>query len=176
MENILVVYENDWILERVYTVSDRIRGRITDQTLFEERCIKRVADYIAVKEENIRNRRYIEKLINEVASAVIGRNKNEHATIFSELSTEDDEEDEIEFEVEDVLADVESEVMVKEMTALLAQDDHSKKLILGYWTMGNTNNAYISRSLARTKGGNEESHRKAIQRFRKSCRELLTAI
>jgi|SRR5699024_2369340 len=173
MENKTIVYEIGWILERIYTVSDRVRNKLTDQSLFEERCIERVANYLNVCESHRRNKRYIERLINEVASAVLTRNRNEHAEIFSELSKKDEDGEELEFEPEDVLADVEKEVMAKEMTALLAQDDHRKKEILGYWAIGNTNNAYISRSLARTFGGNAESHRKAINRFRKECHEYL---
>lgn len=178
MKNNLIVYENDWILERIYEVSDRIRDKLVDQTLFEERCIKRVSGYLSICETNKRNRRYIERLINEVASAVIERNRNEHTSLFSALIiTEGDEGEEVEFEPQDVLANVEEEVLAKETATLLAQDDCRDKMILRYWLIGNTNSAYISRSLARTFGGNDKSHRVYVHRFRESCRKHLeTAI
>lgn len=173
----LIVYENEWIVERVHQVSDRIRDKLVDQTLFEDRCIKRIAEYLVISETHIRNRRYIDRLINEVATdAVNVRYRKEYGTTFSDMITTGEDGEDIEYEPIDVLANVESEIMAKEMIALLAKDDHRKKEILGYWAIGNTNNAYISRSLARTFGGNMESHRKAINRFRKECHDLITAI
>lgn len=175
VENNLIVYQTEWIITRIYEVSERIRHKVTDQTLYEERCIKRVADYLAQDKTNKRNKRYIERLINEVAAAVVTRNKNEHADIFTSLAIEDDDGEEVEFEPQDVLTDVESEVIQKETAAKLTQGDCRKELILGYWTIGNTNDKQISRSLTRSMGGNAESHRKYIQRFRKSCATELTA-
>lgn len=169
----LIVYKNKWIIERIYAVSERIRNKVTDQTLFEERCIKRVAEYLALDESNSKNKRYIDRLINEVASAVVERNRNEYAELFTELNRTDDEGDEIEFEPQDVSANVEEDVIQRETAALLAQGDCKKEKILGFWVIGNTNSTHISRSLARTYGGNIESHRKYIQRFRKSCAEQL---
>src|SRR5690606_30666633 len=99
----------------------------------------------------------------------------EESELFTELSSYNKEEDEMEFEPEDVLVDGESEVIAKEMTALLAQGDHLLEEIVGYWAIGNTNNASISRSLARTFGGNAESHRRRINRFRHDCRKHLSA-
>src|SRR5690625_7828477 len=94
----LIVYKNEWILEEIYKVSDRIHNQVTDSTLFEERSIRRVAEYLHREIDNIKNRRYIIRIINEVASSVIERNKNEHAQLFSELTSEDEDGSEIEFE------------------------------------------------------------------------------
>lgn len=175
-ERTLVVYENRWIIEMIYRTSDNVRDKLTDQTLFEERCIKRISKYLNLSKGNVNNKRYINRLIHEVASAVIKRNKNEHARIFTEMSTEDGDGSEIAFEPEDVLTDVESEVITKETIALLTQDDRSKK-VLEAWSIGNTNNTEISRMLTHTLGGKTESHRKFIQRFERDCREkLATAI
>ena len=175
MKNNLIVYENGWIIQRIYEVSDRIRDKLTDQTLFEERCIKRITDYLLICETNKRNKRYIERLINEVASAVIERNRNEYAELFSELSTESEEDKEMEYEPIDVLADVESEVIKRETVTLLAENDCRRLTVLEGWAIGNTNDNQISRALARTYGGNPESHRKFIQRFRLRCREQMSA-
>ena len=175
LKDSLIVYENEWLLERVYQVSDSIRNVLTDQTLFESRCIKRLGEYLNKDKRNIKNRMYLERIINEVAKTSIKRNKNENYQTFSELLAEDSEGKTVEFDPIDVLADVESEVIKKETATMLAQGDCRKKKIVELWIIGNTNNAYISRTLARSFGGNEESHRKYIQRFQQSGREFLEA-
>lgn len=170
----LIVYKNKWIIERIYEVSDELRSRVTDQTLFEERCINRVGGYLDINSSNVRNRRYIERMIREVASSILGRNKNEAAELFTDLGTKDEESDEeIEYEPIDVLANVESEVIKKETITLLAQDDRRRTSVLEAWALGNTNDSQISRTLARTFGGNFDSQRKFVQRFQKECREQL---
>ncbi len=177
IKNSLIVYEIAWVIRRIYEVSDRLRTSLVDQTLFEERCIDRVGEYLNKDKDNKHHRRYIERMIKEVASSVSTRNRNEYAELFISLSIGNEEEDEeIEFEPEDVLTDVESEIMKQETIALLTQDDRSKK-VLEAWSIGNTNNTEISRMLTHTLGGKTESHRKFIQRFEKDCREkLATAI
>src|SRR5690554_266790 len=177
MKNILIVYKNEWILNAVYETSDRIRGKVTDQTLFEERAIKRVGEYLLQNKENRRNKRYIIRIINEVAKSVVERNKNEQYTLLTELIYTNEDGEEVEFEPVDVLADVESEVLKKETIDLLAKGDRRKLKVLESWAVGNKNDKQISRTLASTFGGNPESHRKYIQRFRKDCHNILaTAI
>lgn len=176
-EDTLLVYEIPWVIDYIYEVSDGIRNEVVDQTLFEERCIKRISEYLGLDEGNKKNKRYITRMIREVASAVKKRNRKEFAEVFTGMTMRDDGEDEIEFEPEDPLAGVEDEVIANETIALLAQDDQVNQMILDYWTIGNTDNTHISRSLARTFGGNEKSLRVGIYRFRESCREkLATAI
>lgn len=178
-DNNLIIYETSWIINRIYSVSDSIRGLVTDQTLFEERCITRIGEYLSKDFTRTRHRRYIERMIGEVATSVIERNKNEYAELFSTLSAEqeDGEGQEIEFEPVDVLANVESEVIRNETIALLAEGDCKKSMVLQSWADGNGNVMEISRSLARSFGGNIESHRKSVSRFRTECRNrLATAI
>ena len=173
----LIVYENDWIIRRIYEVADGLRTVIVDQTKFEERCINRVARYLNGDESRTSHRNYIERLIQQEATDYRRRGKKEDAELFTTLATSGDDGELIEYEPEDVLADVEGEVISKEMAALLAQGDRRKELIVGSWTIGNDNNSEISRLLAQSIGGNPESHRKFIQRFRADCREMLaTAI
>lgn len=169
-----IVYQNKWLIDRIYQVSDKIRSKVTYQIDFESRCIKRVAEYLALSDSNIKNRQYIEKMINEVASSVIKRNKNEHYSCFNELSYQDEDNSEIEFDPEDVLADVEAELINKETINLLAEGDRQKKVILEAWSLGNTNNSLISRTLADVLGGKPESYRKSINRFKKSCADRIT--
>ena len=177
LKNLKDVYENDWIIRKVYEVSDGLRSLVADQTKFEERCINKVAEYLSGDKERINHRRYIERLIYREASSYKDRGKKEDAELFTTLATFGDDGELIEFDPEDVLADVEGEVLTKETVALLAQDDRRKELIVGSWKLGIDNNSEISRLLAQSIGGNPESHRKFIQRFRADCREMLaTAI
>src|SRR5699024_12243784 len=83
------------------------------------------------------------------------------------------EGEDIEYEPEDVLANVEKEVLMKEMTDLLAQGDHRKKVIFGQWLNGASNYAEIARLLVQTLGGKEETHRKAIKQFRTEGWEII---
>jgi len=177
MEKQKLVYEVDWLIKRIYEESDKLLNKVTDTTRFEDRCIKDVGHYLSLDKDNTKNKNHLIWLINRKVKEALDNYKKEDREYISDVVSTEGFEEEIEFEPEDVLANVEDEVITKEMTALLAQDDHHKKLILGNWLIGNTNNADISRSLARTFGGNEKSHRVSIYRFRESCREqLATAI
>lgn len=175
MEDIKVVFENRWIIEKIYEESERLSYYITDTSRFEERCIEYVARYLNKYQGARNSRRYIQRLImckSQEAKEVF---KKEHYTTFGGLAALNEDGDELEYEPEDVLANVESEVITKETIDLLAQDDRRKRLILGSWLMGNDNVSDISRLLAQTIGGNAETHRKFIQRFRSDCRIALTA-
>lgn len=182
MDTLIAVYSHKDIVSEIFKASELIRYRIPDQTNFEERVMDKVGKYLLLDEKNSRNMRYIKRLIYREYHYYIsdGNRKLEESVFYSEVNTGDGHESpgehkEIEFEPADVLANVESEVIAKEMTALLAKGDQRKKEILGFWAIGNNNNAYISRSLARSFGGNKESHRKAINRFREECRDFITA-
>src|SRR5699024_10116344 len=135
MENMKTVYENDWIIERVYKEYDKLIGKIADTSKFEERCIKDLSQYLGRAEDNKYHRRHLIRMINRHVGQAIEIYKTNNSVPFSVLSKKEaeDEEKEIEFEPIDVLAKVESETIAKEMTALLAQDDHRKKIILGNW-------------------------------------------
>lgn len=66
--------------------------------------------------------------------------------------------------------DVESEVLLKEKVALLAQGDSRKKVILTEWSKG-ANDKAISELLAQLYGGTAESNRVYISRFKtRECR------
>lgn len=174
-EQIKIVYENERIINKIYEVSDRIRGRVVDQTKFESRCINAVGKYLMGGNDRAKNFRYIKDMIIKEATAALERNKKEMAEVFSTLSTEGEDGEEIDFEPVDVLADVESEVMAKETATLLAEDDCKRKMVLQSWADGNDNTTLVSRMLAHTYGGNASAHRKFIQRFRTGCREKLQA-
>ena len=177
MERIKVVYEISWLINRVYRESDKLTGRITDTSRFEARCINDLARYLNIDKEHRNHKRHLIRIINRNVGEFLSTYRTEQSIPFSVIAScdEEDEDKQLGFDEVDVLANVESDVIAKEMTALLAQDDHRKKVILGNWILGNDSSSDISRLLAQTFGGNVESHRKFIQRFRKDCRESLTA-
>src|SRR5690625_3213559 len=137
INNSLIVYENDWIIQRSYEVADGLTTVIVDPTKSEERCINRIARYLNGAKNRTNHRNYIERIIKQAASDYRRRGKKEDAELFTTLATLGDDGEDMEFEPEDVLADVEGEVISKETAALLAQDDRRKELIAGSWTRGN---------------------------------------
>src|SRR5699024_5810501 len=177
MENMKAVYEIDWLIERVYKEYVKLIGKIADTSRFEERCIKDLAQYLGSGEENKKHRRHLIRMINRHVGQAREIYKTNERVQYSVLGRKEAEKEYIamEFEPIDVLANVESELIAKEMTALLAQDDHRKKIILGNWITGNDNVSDIARLLAQTIGGSVETHRKYIHRFQKECRKIIAA-
>lgn len=177
MEKIKIVYEIDWLLEMVYRESDKLLHVVSNTERFEHRCIKDLGAYLLLNKENKNNKKQLIRIINRHVKEAKEVYNKEEATKFSELQATDEEGEVLEFEPVDVLADVESEVIKKETIDLLAKGDRRKLKVLESWVDGNKNDKQISRTLASTFGGNPESHRKYIQRFRKDCRNILaTAI
>ena len=174
MRDIELVYESNWILEMIYKESDRLRNKITDTTIFEDRVVKDVGQYLLKDKEHIKNKRHIVHLIKRKVWEAENKFKKEHYTVFTSLENEHDEDGMIEYDPEDVLADIESTVIKKETIELLAENDRRKKKVLESWSLGNTNVSQISRSLARSLGGNEAAHYKFIQRFQSTCRDQLS--
>lgn len=174
MKDIELVYKIGWIIEMVYRESDRLIDKIADTTIFEDRAIKDVGQYLGQAEDNQKNKRHIAYLIKRKVWEAENTYRKEEYTNFSNLAYTDSDGEEVEYEPQDVLANVESEVIKKETIVLLAEDDRRKKEVLESWSLGNTNTAQISRSLARSLGGNEAAHRKFVQRFQNACQEQLS--
>lgn len=177
-ENLIFIEEamrHTEVIEVVERAASQIWHKVPDVTSFEHTC------YVEIGKGILRNEvKSIEGLANYItnrsAARHVNKTKYEPPITFSEMESEDREDvEEIEFEPEDVLANVEGEVIKRETADLLAQGDCRKEKIIEFWAIGNTNSAHISRTLARSFGGNEETHRKYIQRFRRSCREQLSA-
>lgn len=96
------------------------------------------------------------------------------------LANEDDEGNVTPYETNDVLANVvENEVVegvsLNEKITLLAQGDPVKLAILNAWKDGIYNDLELSRMLAHSFNGNQESYRKKIQRFRNTCKKYFLA-
>ena len=76
-------------------------------------------------------------------------------------------------EVIDELALVDDRLLANEKIAFLAEGDSGKLAILNNWKHGYYNDSNTSAFLAKRFGGNSESHRKFINRFRTTCQKAL---
>ncbi|MED1527863.1 hypothetical protein [Bacillus pumilus] len=150
--------------------SQRIAHLVPDQTSFEQRCLNSIGYWLERYEGNGRDKKaLIQRIIVRERNKYLKASRKEAA-----LSIEGMRDDgNVSWEPEDVLADVEGEVVLKEKTALLAQGDLRKEMILTNWSRGCTNNTEIAMLLAQHFGGNIEGYRKYIQRFRLKCQREL---
>lgn len=170
------------VRSRVAKKSDELFLDLYDVTTFEYECYADIG-------KNIKSRRNHDSIANlanyhvrRKAAKYLRKRRKEKEDHYIEtveslekLSADDGEGNTIEFQIKDVLANVESEILAKEIVALLAQDDRRKQ-ILEAWKIGNEEPTSISRMLAHTIDGKEETHRKFISRFKKECREHLSAV
>lgn len=166
------VYDFPWLADYIFRECEKTN--VVRLEKLEARVIREVSDYITKFPERIANRTLMRSRVRRHVAGYRADYSQSSETLFSAMSTaKDDEGKEAEYEPVDVLANVESEVVAKRTIDLLAQADRRKLVILNEWANGNTIDSDISLALAREIGGNPESHRKAIQRFRIECRNAL---
>lgn len=156
----------------IHHESERIAGSVPDQTSFEQRTLLSVGYWLDRYMENGRDKRaLIQRIIKRESITYLKQTKRAAA-----LSIEGMRDDgNVSWEPKDILADVEGAILLKEKTALLAQGDLRKEMILKNWSRGCTNNTEIAMLLAQHFGGNIEGNRKYIQRFRLKCQRELAS-
>lgn len=164
-------------------VSEKIWYKLKNNTNFECRCLIKLRralmnfDAAKGKAESL-----ILNVITKERSDFINGKRGRFREVISieSLSQDDEKGNIIPYEVEDESFSIEDDIVekisIQEKITLLAQGDIRKKLILDAWTNGVTNDLELSRMLAHSTGGNVESHRKYIQRFRKTCQMNLAGI
>ncbi|WP_213528742.1 hypothetical protein [Paenibacillus cisolokensis] len=86
---------------------------------------------------------------------------------------EDEVDEAEEIEIIDDLAVVDDEMITKERITALAGGDPRRLAILNAWTYDGFNDSQTASLLAQRYGGNTESHRKYVARFRTACRAAL---
>ncbi|MCY7572461.1 MULTISPECIES: hypothetical protein [Bacillus] len=145
--------------------SDRIAGIVPDQTSFEQRTLLSIGYWLDRYRENGRDKRALIQRIIKRESIKYMKETRKRVVIAIDDS----------WEPQDVLADVEGAILLKEKTALLAQGDLRKEMILKNWSRGCTNITEIAMLLAQQLGGNIEAHRKFIRRFRLYCQRVLAS-
>ncbi|MED4579085.1 hypothetical protein P9480_10015 [Bacillus atrophaeus] len=151
--------------------SERITHLIPDQTSFEQECYQAIGYALERYLDNSREKKaLIQRTIKQVKARVL---KNRCSR--DEVAIEAINEEGTVWEPVDTLASVEDAVLLKEKIALLAQNDPRKQTVLSIWNRGCTNDLEISSLLAKRFGGNPETHRKFIRRFKERCQSQLTA-
>lgn len=153
--------------------SKEIEGKVADVTKFDCRLI--------IKAKKIVEETFDEKKGDfiSVFKTAVSREKedfvNRRSKYLDEVSMEflaEPQGDELGYQFEDRRASVEDDIAYKEKVTLLAQGDERKEIILDQWTKGATDKS-ISEMLAHRFGGNEETHRRFITRFRPKCQNIL---
>lgn len=178
-ENLIFIEEalkHREVVELVSAASEKIWYKVPDVTAFEHRCYRNIG--MAIMRGDVRSIIGLTMYhIRRAASLHIKSTKYETPQSLNATGKYDDEGNKEPIEVIDVLADVEQLLIEKESeiekVALLAQDDDRKKVILRLWTSGVSNTSEISRLLAQSFGGNKETHRKFINRFKLQCQKHL---
>jgi hypothetical protein len=110
---------------------------------------------------------YVKTIIGNEKSDFLTRRKRKRKDL-SMTSLEGDGDEELGYQFESTSNTVD-DVLFKEQVTLLAQGNRIKELILDQWSKG-ARDSSISVMLAHQFGGNSESHRKTIQRFRNDCK------
>lgn len=114
-------------------------------------------------------------IISRTKAQYIRRDSRKSKMLVSMQAIESPDDDEkLGFQIQDPLAGVEEKILHKERVTLLAQGDPRREVILMQWSKG-ANDKSISELLAQLFGGQAETHRKFILRFRTKCREILLA-
>jgi hypothetical protein len=163
------------------SISEKVWYKIKNNADFECRCLiklkRALLNFDPIKG---RARSLIINVITKERSEYINGRRGRYVETynFDLLGKVDDEGKVTEFDVVDVLANIEDDVVdnlcISEKIALLAQGDPVKLAILNAWKDGIDNDLELSRMLAHSFKGNQESYRKTIQRFRNKCQKLLS--
>ncbi|MDQ0154967.1 hypothetical protein [Robertmurraya andreesenii] len=169
---------NEEVVTVVEMMSRKYDHVFNDITSYEYECYQKIGKAIENYGTSIRNlKAYAKRICGKVAAVHLKRRKiPESISLYStEANTV--------FEIEDVLANVEDTILETEShetlikkAALLAQRDSKKLAILKAWSEGVTNDLELSRMLAHSIGGNIETHRTTIKRFRAKCQTKLAGI
>ncbi|MGY3188756.1 hypothetical protein [Lysinibacillus sp. TE18511] len=173
MEDLAIIYRDKAILQYTRDKISEVSSIITNTALLEHNIFSQLMKYYSArKTHSIRRSKLL--VDREIAKA-----KKEYgcqqATIFSNMSVTNDFGESLEFEPEDLLArggeTAVQNISLNEEIARLATDDR-ELATLNAWANG-FNDTQVSTTLASHFGGNKESHRKFVRRFKVKCQERL---
>ncbi|MHA7962827.1 hypothetical protein ACX93W_01695 [Paenibacillus sp. CAU 1782] len=165
-------------LPQIYRMSEYIWHSVSNETHFEQSCLVGIKDAIARFDPTRGNFsaqvnwRFRQALWRSTERLKKRRRGYQIDSLDEQVKSE--EEKTSKYEVIDDLAIVDDNYLVMERIALLAEGDPRKLAILTAWTNGETNDSETASFLAKRYGGNSESHRKFILRFRTNCQKTLT--
>jgi hypothetical protein len=164
----------------IQRMSNEIWYLLRDETSFEQACYRKVVNaansfdpmagrsfrnYVIHKLNGVRN-----KYLTNTKYLIKAKTHSKNVVSIEALASRDDGTP---YEVIDDLAVVDDGLIVNEKIALLAEDDSRKLAILNAWSNGEYNDSDTALFLAKRCGGNSESHRKFINRFRTTCQKAL---
>lgn len=188
INNLIILYQNGndlainelckEFLPMLVRTSEKIWYKVKNNAEFECRCLLKLERALKKFDPSKGQARslIINVIVKERSEYINWKRGRYHPPIsFEQLRKADDEGNEMEFDIKDVLADVEQEALLNEKIALLAKGNSLKLAILNAWKDGFYNDLDLSRMLAHSFGGKQESYRKYIQRFRIACRNYVSA-
>jgi hypothetical protein len=161
----------------VQRMSSQVWYMFLDESSFEHECYRKITR-AATKYDPTRGRTFrnfvLHKLQGVRSTHLKRRSKSRtNLTSIEALASRDDEGNDTPYDVIDNLAVIDDGLLVNEKIALLAEDDSRKLAILNAWSNGEYNDSDTASFLAKRYGGNSESHRKFINRFRTTCQKAL---
>ncbi|TCM89652.1 hypothetical protein EV294_112117 [Paenibacillus sp. BK033] len=173
-ERALILY----FIPIIQRMSKEVWHLLRDESAFEQACYRKVLNaarkYNPAAGRSFRN--FVLHKLRGVRSKYLAvpkyRIKLNYLSIEA-LASKDDEGNETTYEVPDNLAVIDDALIINEKIALLAEDDSRKLAILNAWSNGEYNDSETASFLAKRYGGNSESHRKFINRFRTTCQKAL---
>ncbi|MFJ7665285.1 hypothetical protein ACIQXW_23285 [Lysinibacillus sp. NPDC097162] len=172
MDNLIIVYENVSVMSYLRQKVDEVSNVITDVDKLETRIYAQLVSYFSLGKSSFRR---AQKLIDREVSQALKQFGKQKAINFSELAKGNDFGESVEFEPKDLLAQggetVIQNISLNEKIARLATDDR-ESVTLNAWANG-FNDTQVSETLASHFGGNKESHRKFVRRFKARCQERL---
>ncbi|WP_339273804.1 hypothetical protein MKY59_21665 [Paenibacillus sp. FSL W8-0426] len=158
----------------IHRMSEQNRNRIV-QADFEDECFKIIEDVVHRFDEAKGD---IPQLVVNFIKRRLGRSAarykkktKESVNVPMEQKVSDDGY--AEYEIVDDLAIVDRNFLFNERITGLAAGDSRKLAILNTWSEPGFNNSETAKLLAQQCGGNPESHRKFIVRFRSECQKAL---
>lgn len=176
MDKLKIIYQETWIVQYVHRKVDEVSHLITNTEKLEDNIYKELKSYFRSREKrSIKRIRYI---VDREISQAKKRYGKQNTIVFSDLAVANDNgESELDFEPVDALAGVEDTAinkfsLMEKVTALASSD--RELFVLKAWSNG-FSDSEISSALASRFGGNPNSLRVFVNRFKVRCRTQLSA-
>lgn len=159
----------------ITNLSDANRNRIASQESFESQCFNLIEDKVLRYCPGKDNLEWIirvsfYKRLKRSKDRFTAKTKGVELSALPYLTYDDGHEEEL---LKDDLAIVDSDYLLNERVTDLAAGDSLRLVILNSWIESTYNDSETARMLAHQYGGNTESYRKKIQRFKTECQKAL---
>lgn len=176
MDKLKIIYQESWLVQYVYKKVDEVSHLITNTEKLEDNIYQELKSYYRSREK--RSIKRIKYIVDREISQAKKRYGKQNTIVFSDLAVANDYgESELDFEPVDALAGVEDTAinkfsLIEKVTALASSD--RELFVLKAWSNG-FSDSEISTALASRFGGNPNSLRVFVNRFKVRCRTQLSA-